>query len=144
VTQLRKKVLEELKRRNYSQTTAHAYVAAIRRFAEYFHRSPDQLGIEHVREYQLYLTQERKLRPKSLQVQMAALRFLFLKVLKRRWSRDYLPLPKCIRRQVPVVKERMVIRIREGKGRKDREVPTECRCMPVTWQMLGLATEQRC
>ena len=49
MTQLRKKVLEELERRNYSQATANAYVAAIRRFAEYFRRSPDQLGSEHVR-----------------------------------------------------------------------------------------------
>lgn len=167
MTQLRKRVLDELERRNYSHATAHAYVGAIRRFAEYFHRSPDQLGIDHVRQYQLYLTQQRKLCPKSLQVQMAALRFLFLKVLRRRWSRDDLPLPRSVRRQIPVVlspdevarlidaapnlryrtilmtlystgmrraelchlrpedidKERMVIRIRRGKGGKDREVP---------------------
>jgi len=64
VTQLRKKVLEELERRNYSQATANAYVAAIRRFAEYFRRSPDQLEREHVRQYQLHLVQERKLEPK--------------------------------------------------------------------------------
>ena len=57
VTQLRKRVLEELERRNYSQATARAYVGAIRRFAEFFHRSPDQLGTEHVREYQLDLVQ---------------------------------------------------------------------------------------
>lgn len=167
MTQLRKKVLEELERRNYSQATAHAYVGAIRRFAKYFHRSPDQLGCEHVREYQLHLVQECKLHPRSVMIQMAALRFLFLKVLKRRFSRDDLPLPKLLRRQVPVVlspeevarlidsaanlrhrsilmtlystgmrrselchlrpedidKERMVIRIRQGKGGKDREVP---------------------
>jgi integrase/recombinase XerD len=167
VTQLRKKVLEELERRNYSHATAQAYVGAMRRFAEHFHRSPDELGLEQVRQYQLHLVQERKLRPKSLRVQMAALRFLFLKVLKRGWSRDDLPLPRSVRRQIPVVlsqdevgrlidaapnlryrtilmtlystgmrrselchlrpedidKERMVIRIREGKGRKDREVP---------------------
>jgi site-specific recombinase XerD len=167
VTQLRKKVLEELERRNYSQATAYAYVGAIRRFAKYFHRSPDQLGCEHVREYQLHLVQECKLHPRSVMIQMAALRFLFLKVLKRRFSRDDLPLPKLLRRQVPVVlspeevarlidsaanlrhrsilmtlystgmrrselchlrpedidKERMVIRIRQGKGGKDREVP---------------------
>jgi hypothetical protein len=42
VTQLRKKVLEELKLRNYSQTTAHAYVGGIRRFAEYFDQSPTE------------------------------------------------------------------------------------------------------
>ena len=167
MTQLRKKVLEELERRNYSEATAHAYVGAIRRFAEHFHRSPEQLGPEHVREYQLYLIQQRKLRPKSLLVQMAALRFLFLKVLNRRWSRDDLPLPRSLRRQLPTVlsreevarlidsaanlrhrtilmalystgmrrselchlqvedidKQRMVIRIRQGKGGKDREVP---------------------
>ena len=100
MTQLRKRVLEELERRNYSQATARAYVGAIRRFAEFFHRSPDQLTTEHVREYQLDLMQ-RKLHPKSVMVQMAALRFLFLKVLKRRFSRDDLPFPKLLRRQIP-------------------------------------------
>jgi hypothetical protein len=76
VTQLRTKVLEELKRRNYSQATAHTYVEAIRRYAEYFRVSPQQLGRERVRKYQLHLIEERKLEPKSVIVQMAALRFL--------------------------------------------------------------------
>jgi site-specific recombinase XerD len=106
VTQLRKKVIEELDRRNYSQATAHAYVSAIRRFAEHFHRSPERLTSEHVREYQLHLIEQHELRPKSLQVQMCALRFLFLKVLKRRWSRDDLPLPRSSRRQLPTVLSR--------------------------------------
>ena len=57
MTQLRTKVLEELKRRNYSQATSHAYVEAIRRFAEHFHQSPEQLGPEHIRQYQLHLPQ---------------------------------------------------------------------------------------
>ena len=103
MTQLRKKVLEELERRNYSQATANAYVAAIRRFAEYFRRSPDQLGREHVRQYQLHLVQERKLEPKSVMVQMAALRFLYLKVLRRSYSRDDIPLPRVSRRRIPIV-----------------------------------------
>jgi hypothetical protein len=46
VTQLRRMVLEELERRNYSQATACVYVGATRRFAEVFHRSPDQLSTE--------------------------------------------------------------------------------------------------
>ena len=83
MTQLRKKVLEELKLRNYSQATAHAYVAGIRRFAEYFHHSPEQLSRQHIRQYQLHLIEERKLEPKSIMVQMSALRFLYLKVLRR-------------------------------------------------------------
>lgn len=61
MTQLRKRVLDELDRRNYSQATAWSYVGAMRQFAAYFHRSPDQLSTEHVREYQLHLLQERKL-----------------------------------------------------------------------------------
>jgi integrase/recombinase XerD len=103
VTQLRKMVLDELVRRNYSQATAHAYIGAIRRFAKYFRRSPDQLGPEHIRRYQLYLVQERKLNPKSVRLQMSALRFLFRKVLKRRYSNDDLVLPKLLRRQVPII-----------------------------------------
>ena len=167
VTQLRKRVLEELKRRNYSQATATAYIGAIRRFAEYFHRSPDQLGSEDIRKYQLHLLFDRKVHPRTVRLQTSALRFLFAKVLKQRYSRDDLPLPRLLRRQIPVVlspeevarmidgtanlrhrtilmtlystgvrcselchlrpedidKERMVVRIRQGKGGKDREVP---------------------
>ena len=48
----------------------------------------------------------RGLRPKTVMIQMAALRFLFLKVLKRRYSRDDLPLPKTLKRQIPVVLSR--------------------------------------
>jgi len=106
VTHLRKMVLDELERRNYSQATASSYVCAIRQFAAYFHRSPDQLNAEHVRKYQLHLLQERKLHPRTVSVQTAALRFLFNKVLKRRLLRDELPLPKLLRRQIPVVLSR--------------------------------------
>jgi site-specific recombinase XerD len=102
VTQLRKKVLEELKRRNYSEATARVYVGAIGRFAEYFHRSPDQLRVEHIRQYQVHLFTERKMAPHSVMVQMCALRFLYLKVLRRPFQRDDLPLPKTPSR-LPVV-----------------------------------------
>jgi site-specific recombinase XerD len=105
VTQLRKTVLEELERRNYSQATARSYVGAIRRLAKYFHRSPDQLDLEQIREYQLHMI-KRGLRPKTVMIQMAAFRFLFTKVLKRRYTRDDLPLPKTPKRQVPVVLSR--------------------------------------
>jgi hypothetical protein len=51
----------------------------------------------------LHLIQERKLEPKSVMVQMAALRFLYLKVLRRNYSRDDIPLPRTPHRQIPVV-----------------------------------------
>jgi len=102
VTHLRKRVLEEIERRNYTQATAHAYVAAIRRFADYFHRSPEKLGIEHIREFQLYRI-ERKIKPRTIAVEMSALRFLYNKVLRRRHSRDDLPLPRRNRSEVPLI-----------------------------------------
>ena len=79
MTQLRKMTLDELERRNYSKATAVAYIGAIRRFAEHFHRSPDQLDCDHVRDYQLHLVQERRLHPRSVRLQMSALRFLTAK-----------------------------------------------------------------
>ena len=102
MTHLRKRLLEEIERRNYSHATAHAYVAAIRRFADYFHRSPEELGLEHVREYQLHRI-EQQIKPRSIAIEICALRFLYNKVLRRRYSRDDLPLPRTHGRDLPLV-----------------------------------------
>ncbi len=61
MTQLRKRMLEELQRRNYADSTAQSYVQVVRDFASHFNKSPDQLGPEEIRTYQLHLVQERKL-----------------------------------------------------------------------------------
>jgi site-specific recombinase XerD len=55
-------MLEELQRRNYSSETIRTYVSAVKHYAEYFRQSPDKLGPEHIRQYQLHLF-ERKLAP---------------------------------------------------------------------------------
>jgi len=165
MTRLRKMMLEELERRNYSEGTTRCYLRAVADFARYFHRSPDQLRPEHVREYQAYLFRERKLEASSVTHQLAALRFFFLKTLKKRWSMEETPYPRKVRR-LPVVlsqeevaqlinsaptpfyhillmtlyatgarcaevarlqvrdidSQRMVVHIRGGKGREDRDV----------------------
>jgi len=102
VTPLRKRLLEEIERRNYTQATAHAYVSAIRRFAEYFHCSPEKLGIEHIRQYQLHRL-EQKVKPHSISVEISALRFLYNKVLRRRYSREDLPLPRIHKYEIPLI-----------------------------------------
>ena len=83
MTPLRQRMLHELQRRNYSPSTIRSYLGAVR-FAEHFHRSPEQLGPEHLRRYQRYLLQERKLAPSSLEMRISALRFLYKRTLKRK------------------------------------------------------------
>jgi site-specific recombinase XerD len=87
-------MLEELERRNYSQETTRAYIHAVKDFAAYFQRPPDQLGAEHVREYQAYLLRERKLSPNTVNMRTGALRFLFVTTLKRPWMASETPYPK--------------------------------------------------
>ena len=52
MTHLRQIMLEELRRRNYAESTIHAYIYTVEHFSRHFHRSPDQLGPEHIRRYQ--------------------------------------------------------------------------------------------
>src|SRR5437870_11431049 len=61
MTALRKRMLEELQRRNYSMETIRLYLFAVKDFARHFKKRPDLLTQEHMREFQLYLLNERKL-----------------------------------------------------------------------------------
>jgi hypothetical protein len=68
-------MLGELDRRNYSQPTRRAYLFRVEQFARHFHRSPEQLGLDRVRDYQVYLLCVRNLRPNTVAVRLATLRF---------------------------------------------------------------------
>jgi site-specific recombinase XerD len=95
--------LEELQRRNYSQETTRSYIHAVKQFAEYFGKSPEKLGAEEIRRYQLYLLNEKKCAAGSVKVRMSALRFFYKKVLKRRdLTLDDLVYPKKPKK-LPVV-----------------------------------------
>ena len=94
MTPLRNMVLEELQRRNYSQNTTKIYLRTIWEFARYFHRSPDELGPEHIREFQAHLFSVRKLAANTVAQRTAALRFLFVKTLKRTYMLEHIPFPK--------------------------------------------------
>ncbi len=98
MTHLRKMMLEELQRRNYSQATIRAYLRAVQQFAQHFQKSPDKLGRSELRSYQAYLLKERKLAVGSAVAHVAALRFFFIRTLKRYGFREDLPYPKRQRR----------------------------------------------
>ena len=97
MTHLRKMMLEELERRNYAQTTTSVYLQTVEDFARYFKRPPDQLGPEHIREYQAYLFRERKLAAHTVTQRLAGLRFFFIQTMKKPWSVADTPYPKKAR-----------------------------------------------
>jgi len=111
MTDLRKLMIEELERRNYSQATVRAYVAAVEDFARHFHRRPDQLGPNHIRQYQAYLFRERKLAANSVTQRLGALRFFFIKVLKQSWSTEQTPYPKKVLRLPAILSREEVARL---------------------------------
>ena len=111
MTRLRKIMLEELERRNYSEGTTRCYLRAVADFARYFHRPPDQLRPEHGREYQAYLFRERKLEARSVTPQLAARRFFFVKTLRRGWRIDETPYPQKVRRLPTVLSQAEVAQL---------------------------------
>ena len=182
MTHLRKMMLEELERRNYAQTTIDCYIQTIEDFARHFHRPPDRLTPEHIREYQAYLFRERKLAASTVTQRLAALRFFYTQTIKKAWSVAATPYPKKTRplpsilsaeevahlidssqtrfhrmvlmtlygtgvRRAELARlqisdidsRRMVIHIRSGKGRQDRDVmlsPTLLEALRDYWRSL--------
>jgi len=166
MTSLRQRMLEDMRIRNLAVNTQEAYVQQVSVFARHFNQSPEHLGPEQIRAYQVYLTTEKKLAPGSILIAVSALRFLYKVTLKKDWTfDDIIPAPKkpqtlpvvlspeevlqflacvasrqhrailttcygaglrvseCIALTVPAIdSKRMVVRVEQGKGMKDRYV----------------------
>jgi site-specific recombinase XerD len=169
ITPLRQRMIDDMRIRNRADNTQSAYLQQVIAYAEYFHRSPEELGLEAIRAYQLYLTQTRKLSPSSVSVITGALRFLYKVTLKRDWAIDEIPMPKrpfklpviLSREEVmhfldsvdsikhrailmtayaaglrvsevtDIDSQRMMLRVDQGKGRKDRYVMLSPRLLEV-------------
>jgi integrase/recombinase XerD len=115
VTRLRQRMLEELQRRNYSPETTRSYIHAVKQFAEYFGKSPQELGAEEIRRYQLYLLSEKNCAAGTVKIHISALRFFYRKVLKRRdLSFDDLVYPKRPKKLPAVLSPEEVARLIQG------------------------------
>src|ERR1700724_4045348 len=123
-------MLEELQRRNLSQITTRTYLRSVEEFAQYFKTPPDRLGLEHVRQYQAHLFTDRKLDAISVAQQLSALRFFFLKTLKRPWMLEDMASPK------------RPIRLPEILSREEVERLIECASSPLhrIWLLTLYAT----
>jgi site-specific recombinase XerD len=157
---------EDMQVRNLSSHTQAAYVQQVSLFARHFNQSPESLGPEQTRSYQVYLTNEKKPSPGSILIAVAALRFLYKVTLHKDWSlEEVIPAPKkpeklpivlspeevlqflgCVQsikhrtilttcyaaglriseairlKVADIDSQRMVIRVEQGKGQKDRYV----------------------
>jgi hypothetical protein len=173
MTSLRLRMMEDMQVRNLSRHTQDSYLRQVSQFARHFAKSPDLLGPEDIHAYQVYLTNEKKLAPRSVQVTVAALRFLYRVTLGLDWDFErIIPCPKapktlavilspeevlhflgCIEsfkhqailttcyaaglriseatrlKPEAIDRQRMVLRVEQGKGQKDRYVMLSARLL---------------
>jgi len=171
---LRKKLLEDLRIRNYSGKTIDTYVRCVAHFARHFGKSPDVLGPEDIRAYQIFLVQSKKASWSTFNQTVCALRFFYRVTLGREWIVEHIPFPRKEKR-LPVVlsvreiralfrsvgnlkhrtvlmtmyacglrvsevthlclrdidSDRMLLRVRQGKGKHDRYVPLSATLLGV-------------
>ncbi|MCP4489699.1 MAG: tyrosine-type recombinase/integrase [Gammaproteobacteria bacterium] len=98
MTYLRQKMIDAMLMHGFSPRTHKCYLAAVSGLAKYYSRSPDQISIEEIERYFLYLIKTRHLAPASCNQYFNAIRFLYLKVLGWEAFDIKMTLPKCPQR----------------------------------------------
>jgi len=125
MTLLRQRMLEDIGIRNFAEHTQQSYLQQVSLFARHFARSPNSLGPEQVREYQVHLVEDRKLAPSSISIAVSALRFLYKVRLRQPWAVDDIPMPKKPFRLPVVLSPEEVTRFLESVHRtKHRAILT--------------------
>jgi site-specific recombinase XerD len=109
MTPLRERMIEDMQLRGLSARTQEAYIAAVRRLSEYFHRRPDQLTEEDLRKYFLYLINVKKVGPATITIALCAIKLFYERTLVRQWStlRFFRPAHE---KKLPVVLSREEVR----------------------------------
>lgn len=102
VTTLRQRMLQDMQVRNLSPVTQEVYINRVARFARHFGKSPELLGPEEVRAFQVHIVEDRRLSRSMLVQTVAALRFLYGVTLGKQWHLHTIPYPKK-EKKLPVV-----------------------------------------
>jgi len=111
MTTLRQRMTDDLKVRNRSSRTIKTYVGQVANFARYFGRSPELLGPEEIRQYQVYLVNERQVSWSYFNQAVCALRFLYRHTLGRDWVVAHIPFPRQPKKLPVVLSQAEVIRL---------------------------------
>lgn len=96
MTPLRRRMLEDMQLRNFSAGTQRSYIHYVAEFARFYHTSPERLGLDDIRNYQLHLVEERRLSPQSVNGFVAAAKFLYTTTLEMPWTDE-----RFVRMKVP-------------------------------------------
>jgi len=102
-------MLEDLQIRHYSPTTIRLYLHSVAEFARHFHKLPDQLGPEQIRQYQLFLIKDKQASQSTCVQLVCALRFLYTHTLHRKIEIERIPFPRR-ERKLPLILSREEVR----------------------------------
>ncbi len=94
MTELRKRMIGDMKLRNLSENTKEAYLRAVEKLATFYHKSPDRLSKEQIRKYLLYLVEEKRVANATYIQHLCALRFFYRNTLRRNSMVDGILFPK--------------------------------------------------
>ena len=94
MTSLRQRMLDDLRIRNYAPSTVTCYIRAVAQFAKHFNQSPDLLGPDQIRSWQLYLLNEKGFKLPSYIQAISGLRFFYRTTLNSRIDIERIPLPR--------------------------------------------------
>src|SRR5664280_3572135 len=103
-------MLEDLQIRNYAPGTVAAYIRGVAEFAKHFGKSPDQLGAEHVRAYQLFLIKEKGVSLPTYIQAVCGLRFFYTNTLQRQVDIERIPLPRYAKK-LPVILSQQEVKL---------------------------------
>jgi len=102
-------MIQDMQLRGFSARTQECYAAAVGQLAQHFHTSPDQLTEEHLRQYFLYLANEKKVARATATIALCGIKFFYEQTLQRQWPTLQLIRP-AREKKLPVVLSREEVR----------------------------------
>jgi len=102
-------MIDDMQLKGLSASTQEGYLKAVRRLAEHYHRSPDQLSEEDLRQYFLYLANTKKVARSTATIAICGIKFFYEQTLGLQWGSLHLVRPPR-RKKLPVILSRQEVR----------------------------------